>query len=552
MHVRCADGRPAEPCPPPSTVEGPDPRIAAAAAQQEMMDAAAPRLAALVPSTPTGPEECQDLMALDFKSQYFQAFAHIPSYSRWLVDADLTPTYAYERRTLKLLQWGQPRRPWRLKCPTHLLFLPHLDKAFPDARYVWTHRDPTEVILSVADLYAEFGQMTSNTVDRNYLGQLNVEQWSVGMRRALEFRDVGNDDRFFDLDFAAVQRDPIGEVKRLYAWLDEPVTAEFEAGMQEWWRVAGALRLPRHASRRIGLRVEHGGGASTVRRLCRPHDDLDRVGGPVMTVDVTGGLIEDWEYVWARQPEDSEARESVNAWIWDDNGSFGIPRVGIEAVADQWDTHDIQVNLAFADGRVFNVFGNGPVHDPLGADGKPRILGAGPLSFEMVEPYRHLRLELDGQAIATTVDAQMAGWTPWSAEGDHVAIKAHIDIRPVLPPWENGSTSAEARHVLSTQEEGYLIGYPWRFEQLCRATGSITVGSETYQLDGGANRIRRQGVRRLAPLRGHVWQAAAFPSGFGFGSRSIHRARTANRPTTRATSSRTANSSRPESSTRRS
>lgn len=46
-------------------------------------------------------------------------------------------------------------------------------------------------------------------------------------------------------------------------------------------------------------------------------------------------------------------------------------------MADQWDTHDIQVNLAFADGRVFNVFGNGPVHDPLAADGKPRILGAG-------------------------------------------------------------------------------------------------------------------------------------------------------------------------------
>ncbi|MGE2815720.1 sulfotransferase family protein [Mycobacterium heidelbergense] len=233
-----------EPCPPPSTVVGPDPRIAAAAAQQETLDTAAPRLAALVPTTPTGPEECQDLMALDFKSQYFQAFAHIPTYSRWLLDADLTPTYAYERRTLKLLQWGQPRRPWRLKCPTHLLFLPHLDRAFPDARYVWTHRDPTEVILSVADLYAEFRQMTSNTVDRNYLGQLNVEHWSVGMQRALAFRDAGNDDRFFDLDFTAVQRDPIGEVKRLYAWLGEPVSAEFEAGMRAWWQAEAASRSP--------------------------------------------------------------------------------------------------------------------------------------------------------------------------------------------------------------------------------------------------------------------------------------------------------------------
>lgn len=236
-----------------------------------------------------------------------------------------------------------------------------------------------------------------------------------------------------------------------------------------------------------------------------------------MTIDVTGGLREDWEYVWDRQPEDPEARESVNAWIWDDSGTFGLPRIGVEALADQWDTHDIQVNIAFADGRVFNVFGNGPVHDPLGTDGMPRVLGAGPLSFEVVEPYRHLRVRLDGQALATTANAQMAGWMPWSAEGEKVAVKAQIDIRPLLPPWENGSTSEEAHRILSTQEEGYLIGYPWRFEQLCSATGNITIGNETHEIQGGANRVRRQGVRRLARLRGHVWQAAAFPSGFGFG-----------------------------------
>jgi hypothetical protein len=114
------------------------------------------------------------------------------------------------------------------------------------------------VILSVADLYAEFGQMTSNTVDRHYLGRLNVEHWSSGMRRALDFRDIGNDDRFFDLDFAAVQRDPIGEVKRLYAWLGEPVSAEFEAGMQRWWSVAGASRLPNEHpdASDFGLRME--------------------------------------------------------------------------------------------------------------------------------------------------------------------------------------------------------------------------------------------------------------------------------------------------------
>jgi hypothetical protein len=232
-----------EPCPPPATVAGPDPRIARAQEQARILDELAPRMAALVPSTPTGPMECQDLMALDFKSHYFQAFAHVPSYSDWLLDdADLTPTYRYERRALKLLQWGSPARPWRLKCPSHLLFLDHLDRAFPDARFVMTHRDPAEVMVSVADVYAEVGRMFSDDVDLRYLGALNIEQWSLAMQRALAFRDAGHEHRFFDMDHRAVQRDPIGEVRRLYAWLGEPVTPEFEAGMRRWWHENAASR----------------------------------------------------------------------------------------------------------------------------------------------------------------------------------------------------------------------------------------------------------------------------------------------------------------------
>ena len=226
----------AQPCPPPSTVEGPDPRIAQAELEMEMQRQTTPRVLTLVPSTPTGPFECQDMMALDFKSQLFQAFAYVPSYSKFLLDADLTSTYLYERRALKLLQWGEPARPWRLKCPTHLLYLEYLDKAFPDARFVMTHRDPTDVILSVADVYFEVSKMFTDGIDPVYLGELNVEHWSVGMQRALAFRDAGNDERFYDIDFRAMQQDPIGEVRGLYEWLGEPVTTEFEEGMRSWWK----------------------------------------------------------------------------------------------------------------------------------------------------------------------------------------------------------------------------------------------------------------------------------------------------------------------------
>jgi hypothetical protein len=64
------------------------------------------------------------------------------------------------------------------------------------------------------------------------------------MERALQFRADGAEGRFYDIDFGAMQADPIGEVTGLYAWLGAPVGAEFTARMQSWWTHAAAEREP--------------------------------------------------------------------------------------------------------------------------------------------------------------------------------------------------------------------------------------------------------------------------------------------------------------------
>ncbi len=248
-----------------------------------------------------------------------------------------------------------------------------------------------------------------------------------------------------------------------------------------------------------------------------------------MSIDLTGGLSDDREYVFATQPDDPEMRDSVNVWVWDNGAEFGMPRIGVEAVGAQWETHDIQVNIAFADGRVFNMFGPGPVHDPLGADGRARTLGAGALSFELMEPFRHWRGRVEGTAVATSIQAQIDGWMPGSSRGELVPVELDLEIRSVVPPWESGTLLEEARHVLATQEEGALMGGP-RFEQLFRAAGCLRVGDEVHEIDGGGLRIRRQGVRRLAAFRGHVWQSAVFPSGRAFGL-CVYPPRTDGKPT---------------------
>jgi hypothetical protein len=227
-----------QPCPPPSTVHGVDPRIPPD--KGEMLGTRHH-----VPGDTHGPMECHELMALDFKSHLFQSLAQIPTYSAWLVEkADLDSTLRYQRRVMKLLQWGEPNKPWRLKCPSHVLWLEPLAAVFPDAKYVMTHRDPTDVLLSVADLYADIIGSFTDEIDRPYIGRLNVEHWSLGMDRALQFREAGADERFYDIDFRAMQADPVGEVKGLYAWLNELVSDEFANRMQNWWTHAAAEREP--------------------------------------------------------------------------------------------------------------------------------------------------------------------------------------------------------------------------------------------------------------------------------------------------------------------
>jgi hypothetical protein len=110
-----------------------------------------------------------------------------------------------------------------------------------------THRDPTDVMVSVAEVYQEVRRQFSDDLDLPYLGQLNVEHWSTGMDRLLAFRP-SRDDRFFDIDFRAMQADPLREVRALYDWL-EPVSDVFERGMKRWWTTTSSARRTSNPTR---------------------------------------------------------------------------------------------------------------------------------------------------------------------------------------------------------------------------------------------------------------------------------------------------------------
>lgn len=225
-----------QPCPPPETAtEHTDPRIAEAQAGIDFTNEMFPGFAGMLPTAADGPQECLIPMALDFRSLMFEGMTLIPSYSAWIQSCDMVPAYRYHQRVLKLLQWRCPPTRWWLKSPAHMLSIEALDAVYPDARFVMTHRDITKVLPSVCALYATLAGVLAEQLDPVAIGAHNMDVWHTGLTRLLAFRDAGNEHRFFDVSFEAVQADPVGAVAALYAAMGDDLSDNARGRMEAWW-----------------------------------------------------------------------------------------------------------------------------------------------------------------------------------------------------------------------------------------------------------------------------------------------------------------------------
>jgi hypothetical protein len=116
-----------------------------------------------------------------------------------------------------------------------MLSIDALDAVYPDARFVMTHRDVRDVLPSVCALYTTLTGALTDRLDPAAIGTHNREIWRTGLRRLIAFRDAGNEERFVDLAFDAVQHDPIGQVTHLYEQLGDELTDEARRRMESWW-----------------------------------------------------------------------------------------------------------------------------------------------------------------------------------------------------------------------------------------------------------------------------------------------------------------------------
>jgi len=207
------------PSPPPERIHHQhDPRIAAADRQLRWFHRLNPGFRRIHELGARLPEECLIITSHAFLSFQFQTSHHVPAYQTWLERQTLVPAYEAHRRFLQNLQWRWRGERWVLKAPAHLFGIRALLDVYPDAGVILTHRDPLEVVGSLASLTTALRSTFSDDVDPEQVGPEMTRRWADGLARALRDRDDGlvPAERFFDVRYVDLVRDPIGTVRSIY------------------------------------------------------------------------------------------------------------------------------------------------------------------------------------------------------------------------------------------------------------------------------------------------------------------------------------------------
>ena len=150
-----------------------------------------------------------------------------PAYADWLLQTDMSSAYTYERTVLQVLQSRAPGT-WSLKMPSHAVHIETLLATYPDARIVWAHRDPFKSTASFLRLNYLSRAATGADIDVGLTVANVLRQLKEHVDRPLATRRRIGDDRFFDLHYADLMRDPIAVMRSLYDWAGDELTASTE------------------------------------------------------------------------------------------------------------------------------------------------------------------------------------------------------------------------------------------------------------------------------------------------------------------------------------
>jgi hypothetical protein len=182
--------------------------------------------------------ECgSDILSLAFTAQQLWCFWGGERYRDYLLQADHSAALGLYHDFLQHIQWGNEGTRWALKGSDHMLWLNELAMQYPDARLIWTHRDLSQQLASLASVQAILRGLTGNPVTpeiRRAQGKRAMEfQWAI-TEKAMKARDAIGEDRFYDSNYHELMGDHVEAVARIYDWAGLTMSDRHADAIRRW------------------------------------------------------------------------------------------------------------------------------------------------------------------------------------------------------------------------------------------------------------------------------------------------------------------------------
>ena len=209
-----------------------DPRCLAELAKDEAMLKANPNVGAAHWEPGDGPTECVHLVAQDFRTLMYVAMCEVPTYADRMLFTDMQSAFEHRKRVLQILQSTNGGR-WVLKMPSDSLYIRQVFKTFPDAKVIWTHRDPYATFASSINMRGNSRLIFNKDAGLDYMRQYFPVQMAFHVMRPLEVSQERPKD-IYHLYYDDMMADPIAQMQKIYRWLGDEWTEAADTGMRAW------------------------------------------------------------------------------------------------------------------------------------------------------------------------------------------------------------------------------------------------------------------------------------------------------------------------------
>ncbi|WP_060978189.1 MULTISPECIES: sulfotransferase [Pseudomonadota] len=193
-----------------------NPRRSRADAAWQQQDAMMPLFKYMHEFSPDHISEDIELQALDFSSYLIEWMVLAPKWRDYYLSHDQTGTYAYLKKGLQVLTFLKGPNRWVIKCPQHMEQLPVLQKTFPDATYVITHRDPVGSIRSTLSMWLYAARILRTRTDPEEPKAYWIDRYKTLLSRCVRDRDCLPPEQTIDVYFHEWIKNPDAILHEIY------------------------------------------------------------------------------------------------------------------------------------------------------------------------------------------------------------------------------------------------------------------------------------------------------------------------------------------------